>query len=203
MPVVLDYYGILGVSERASNSVIKDAYRKLALKHHPDKNPNDNRANLKFQYVNDAYAILSDPSQRRRHDQERRQSGATLFNPMSSESKSRSQYHQQEEDEYEPQVDADNLFGSEFEDMLRNEMRNGSGNGFMWSLIGALCGLGLGFIIFNIPGALVGLAIGRYLGGLRDTHGRSVLEVFQTLPQSERSKILATLARKLFNGVMK
>ncbi len=63
-----DYYAVLGVSRDASQEEIKKAYRKLALKYHPDKNPNDPSAEERFKEINEAYAVLSDPEQRSRYD---------------------------------------------------------------------------------------------------------------------------------------
>jgi len=64
-----DYYKILGVDRKASEDEIKRAYRKLALKHHPDRNPGDNKAEEKFKEINEAYQVLSDPTKRSRFDQ--------------------------------------------------------------------------------------------------------------------------------------
>ncbi len=64
-----DYYSILGVSKNASDSDIKKAYRKLALKYHPDRNPNDKQAENRFKEVNEAYEVLSDPENRKKYDQ--------------------------------------------------------------------------------------------------------------------------------------
>ncbi len=65
----IDYYTVLGVPKDASEEAIKKAYRKLARKHHPDLNPNDAEANKKFQQVNEANEILSDPEKRKKYDQ--------------------------------------------------------------------------------------------------------------------------------------
>jgi curved DNA-binding protein len=64
-----DYYKILGVSKTASEEDIKKAYRKLARKLHPDLNPNDKEANKKFQQINEANEVLSDPGKRKKYDQ--------------------------------------------------------------------------------------------------------------------------------------
>jgi curved DNA-binding protein len=65
----IDYYKILGVDKNASEEDIKKAYRKLARKHHPDLNPNDKEANRKFQQINEANEVLSDPAKRKKYDQ--------------------------------------------------------------------------------------------------------------------------------------
>ena len=64
-----DYYEILGVSKNASDDEIKKAYRKLAVKYHPDKNPGDKEAEAKFKEVNEAHDVLSDKQKRARYDQ--------------------------------------------------------------------------------------------------------------------------------------
>ncbi|MBW8682779.1 DnaJ C-terminal domain-containing protein [Chitinophaga rhizophila] len=64
----IDYYQILGVDKKASADDIKKAYRKLARKHHPDMNPNDKEANIKFQQINEANEVLSDPEKRKKYD---------------------------------------------------------------------------------------------------------------------------------------
>src|SRR5918911_2188510 len=63
-----DYYEILGVSRTATDQEIKSAYRRLAVKFHPDKNPGDATAEESFKEAAEAYSILSDPEQRRRYD---------------------------------------------------------------------------------------------------------------------------------------
>lgn len=63
-----DYYQILGVSKDASQKEIKAAYRKLAAKYHPDKNPGDKAAEEKFKEINEANEVLSDPKKRKKYD---------------------------------------------------------------------------------------------------------------------------------------
>lgn len=64
----IDYYKILGVDKNATKDDIKKAYRKLARKHHPDLNPNDANAQRKFQEINEANEVLSDPEKREKYD---------------------------------------------------------------------------------------------------------------------------------------
>jgi len=64
-----DYYKILGVDRKASEEEIKRAYRKLAMKYHPDRNPDDKQAEEKFKEINEANQVLGDPQRRARYDQ--------------------------------------------------------------------------------------------------------------------------------------
>src|SRR5262245_25677439 len=74
MPVAeRDYYEILGVAKDASPDEIKRAYRKLALKYHPDKNPGDKAAEQKFKEMANAYEVLSDPEKRKVYDRRGKQ----------------------------------------------------------------------------------------------------------------------------------
>jgi curved DNA-binding protein len=64
-----DYYATLGVPKTASEKEIKQAYRKLARKHHPDVNPGDKSAETKFKAINEAYEVLGDPAKRKKYDE--------------------------------------------------------------------------------------------------------------------------------------
>ena len=64
-----DLYSILEISKTSSDDEIKKAYKKSALKHHPDRNPNNPEATAKFQEVGRAFATLGDPEKRKRYDQ--------------------------------------------------------------------------------------------------------------------------------------
>jgi molecular chaperone DnaJ len=74
-----DFYAVLGVSKTADANEIKKAYRKLARTLHPDHNPGDARSEAKFKEVGEAYAVLSDPEQRRQYDQLRAMTGGARF----------------------------------------------------------------------------------------------------------------------------
>ncbi|MGZ6235890.1 MAG: DnaJ domain-containing protein, partial [Syntrophales bacterium] len=63
-----DYYKLLGLEKKASSEDIKKAYRKLALKWHPDRNPNNKAAEEKFKKISEAYAVLSDPKKKEEYD---------------------------------------------------------------------------------------------------------------------------------------
>ena len=64
-----DFYDVLGVSKTATAQEIKKAYRKLALKYHPDHNPGDKAAEEKFKKISEAYEVLSNDEKRAKYDQ--------------------------------------------------------------------------------------------------------------------------------------
>src|SRR5476651_503143 len=72
-----DYYAVLGVERTATPEEVKKSYRKLAVKHHPDKNPGDKAAEEKFKELGEAYEALSDPQKRAAYDQH----GHAAFDP--------------------------------------------------------------------------------------------------------------------------
>src|SRR5260221_7981753 len=64
-----DYYSTLGVAKTSTEKEIKQAFRKLARKHHPDVNPNDKSAESRFKELNEAYEVLGDPAKRKKYDE--------------------------------------------------------------------------------------------------------------------------------------
>jgi DnaJ-class molecular chaperone len=74
-----DYYQILGVNSNAAEKEIRQAYRKLAFQHHPDKNKDNPAASEKMKEINEAYAILSNPVKRREYDSLRDRFGSTAY----------------------------------------------------------------------------------------------------------------------------
>jgi curved DNA-binding protein len=64
-----DYYATLGVTKAATDKEIKQAFRKLARKHHPDVNPGDKQAEVRFKEINEAYEVLGDPAKRKKYDE--------------------------------------------------------------------------------------------------------------------------------------
>src|SRR5438552_12193266 len=72
MPQNKDYYTVLGVPASATQDEIKKQYRKLAAKHHPDKNPNDPKAAERFKEISEAYQVLGDAGKRKQYDDMRR-----------------------------------------------------------------------------------------------------------------------------------
>ena len=109
----IDYYKILGIEKNATADDIKKAYRKLARKLHPDLNPNDKEANKKFQRVNEANEVLSDPEKRKKYDQYGKDwQHAEQFEQQKSQRANQPGYDQQF------QGDTDNDFSSFFESMF-------------------------------------------------------------------------------------
>ncbi|KAL0633532.1 hypothetical protein Q9L58_007564 [Maublancomyces gigas] len=186
----IDYYGTLGVSPTATQTQIREAYKRAALKNHPDRVTHDNPTRpartKKFQQINDAYYTLSDAGRRRDYDSTRAYS-----RPAPSA----------------PHPDAnweDSQFSDVFEEMMREEgfaESNGAQDAAptksFWGIVGGLSGGALGFIVGNVPGLLAGAVAGNRLGSVRDAKGKSVFEVFQELPQSDRAKLLSDLAAKV------
>ncbi|MDD2804492.1 MAG: DnaJ C-terminal domain-containing protein [Elusimicrobiales bacterium] len=77
----IDYYSVLGVPKSSGEAEIKSAYRKLALKHHPDRNQGNKAAEAKFKEINEAYEVLSDPQKRKLYDQFGREGAQQGYRP--------------------------------------------------------------------------------------------------------------------------
>jgi len=190
---VPDYYKILGVSVTASQKEIREAYKKCALRTHPDRvatnDPTRDARTREFQQVNDAYYTLGDRQRRRNYDDARR-----FQQP---------QFPQHENPEWQ-----DEQFGGVFEEMLREQGVNSEasqaqeveGDGKFYGILGGISGAALGFIVGNVPGLLAGAVAGNRLGAIRDTKGKSVYEVFHQLPQAEKAKVLADIASKILSS---
>ena len=74
-----DFYEILGIEREAGQKQIKDAYRRLALTYHPDRNRDNPDAATKMKEINESYAVLSDPEKRRRYDALRQTYGSSAY----------------------------------------------------------------------------------------------------------------------------
>lgn len=114
----IDYYKILGVEKNASAEDIKKAYRKLARKLHPDLNPNDKEAHKKFQQINEANEVLSDPEKRKKYDQYGKDwEHAEQFEQQRAQRGSQQEYEQQF------YGDSDTDFSSFFESLFGSSGR--------------------------------------------------------------------------------
>jgi curved DNA-binding protein CbpA len=218
---------VLEVSPTATQQQIREAYKKSALKHHPDRVPSDSperaaRTN-RFQQINDAYYTLSDPTRRRDFD------AARSFHSFTGNSGTSGGYDDDDEEVPRPDPAAgggfpswgsffSSTFGANtpkeeearsnaqfhdvFEEMMREEgMAEGETahpTGKFWSMVGGLSGGAMGFIVANFPGAVAGAVAGNRLGAIRDTKGKSVWSVFQELPQADKAKLLSDLAARVF-----
>ncbi len=117
----IDYYKILGIDKSATEDDIKKAYRKLARKLHPDLNPNDKDAKLKFQQINEANEVLSDPEKRKKYDQYGKDwKHADQFEQQRQQEKSKGQYSGGQQ--FSGSEDAD--FSSFFESMFGGGQRS-------------------------------------------------------------------------------
>lgn len=201
-----DYYEILEVQQGASQDEIRQAYKRESLKSHPDKLVNASpdqvkRATERFQTVADAYYVLSNAERRREYDTLRSARGfaerttdpnasanffanfASMFTGAQGTTSGNTR-----------RPDAEGVFGDVFEELLRPEVERTLP---LWTWLGAICGAGLGFIIANLPGLLVGAVAGNRLGAIRDAKGKSVAAVFSQLGGNQKAEILRGLAAKI------
>ncbi|KAJ6490906.1 DnaJ domain-containing protein [Mycena sanguinolenta] len=167
-----NYYQVLNIEKSATEAEIRTAYKKEALRTHPDRLVNASaaekrEATKKFQAVGEAYYVLSDPTRRREYD-----AGDT----SAAEGKT---------------PDAYGIFTEVFAELLRPEVQS---HARWWSYLGTVWGAGFGFMVGSFPGVLVGAAAGNRLGAVRDAKGKSVVAAFDDLEANQKAEILRTLA---------
>src|ERR1041385_2576782 len=121
----VDYYKILGVSKTATQEEIKSAYRKLARKLHPDLNPNDKDAKKKFQEINEANEVLSNPENRKKYDQY----GKDWQHSEQFEQAQRQRQQQRGDGNFSEQYYGEGFGGSDFSDFFES-MFGGRASGF-------------------------------------------------------------------------
>ncbi|KAK7694513.1 hypothetical protein QCA50_001699 [Cerrena zonata] len=204
MSTLPDYYAFLNVSPTATTDEIRQAYKRESLKTHPDRLAKANAAEKKaaterFQAVADAYYVLSDPTRRQEYDSlygSRKEKASDPNASASFFSTFASMFGGGSSTGATPpgRPDADGVFADVFEELLRPEVQR---HAPWWSWTGAVCGGGLGFIVANIPGLMVGAYAGNRLGAVRDAKGKSVAAVFSDLGGTQRAEILRALAAKV------
>ncbi|KAF7311139.1 J domain-containing protein [Mycena chlorophos] len=212
----VDYYGILNVSKTATTEEIRTAYKKESLRTHPDRlvnaTPSERKkATERFQVVADGYYILSDPTRRREYDvlyasrardrtaePDAGSSNAFFSQFASMFGNSSGAGAEAKNAPPEPErPDADGVFADVFEELLRPEVQR---HAPWWAWFGAACGAGVGFIIANVPGLMVGAVAGNRLGAIRDAKGKSVAAVFTDLHGNQKAEILRALAVKVLGA---
>jgi curved DNA-binding protein len=117
----IDYYKVLSIDKKASEEDIKRAYRKLARKLHPDLNPNDKEAQKKFQQINEANQVLSDPEKRKKYDEH----GKDWQHAEHFEQQRKPQQQSGYDGGQPFGSDVDNDFSSFFESMFGSQARGG------------------------------------------------------------------------------
>ncbi|RKF75068.1 putative J domain-containing protein C63.13 [Golovinomyces cichoracearum] len=215
----IDFYAALEVDSAATQQQIRDAYKRAALKTHPDRalpgSPDRVNRTRKFQIVNDAYYTLSDPRRRSEYDSTRRyfdfkSSASTASSSRGGNEKQPPEnfpwssfgFSSKAKTEEEKRRFESEQFGDIFEEMLRDEHlseQNDKPRGWLWSIIGTLSGAAMGFIMANLPGLVTGAVAGNRLGAIRDVKGKSLYEAFQELPAADKTKLLSELATKILS----
>ncbi|KAL6250509.1 hypothetical protein RBB50_002811 [Rhinocladiella similis] len=227
-----DYYAILEIPTSATADDIKRAYKKAALKWHPDRVPVDSperpKRTKRFQAINDAYYTLSDVTRRRDYDDARRfhttyadeeweeeevdediprarrgQAGTnTWSNFFSNFGRSGNQEEKFSNEQFESAF-AEMMGEASMADGEQQDAGSGQPKpGSFWAVLGGLSGATLGFIFANFAGAIPGAAAGWKFGRIRDEKKQPVYTTFQQLPQADKAKLLSELATRLFASAL-
>jgi len=163
-------------------------------------------ATERFQAIADAYYVLSDPKRRREYDLLYNARSDRTDAPGSSNafftqfanmfSGSTGAAGEQPEN---VQPDPNGVFADVFDELLRPEVERIAP---WWSWLGTACGGGLGFIVANVPGMMLGAYAGNRLGAIRDAKGKSVAAVFSELGAAQKAEILHALALKVLGSAL-
>ncbi|KAF8622232.1 hypothetical protein AX15_007172 [Amanita polypyramis BW_CC] len=208
-----DYYKFLNIPKTASQDEVRQAYKTESLKTHPDRlamaSKEERRiATEKFQAIADAYYVLSDPKRRSEYDTlyntradrtDTPGSSCNFFTQFSGMFSAPSSGPRAQSGNLNTQPDADGMFADVFDELLRPEVER---HAPWWSWIGTACGGGLGFIVANVPGMMLGAYAGNRLGAIRDAKGKSVAAVFSELGAAQKAEILRALAMKVLGVAM-
>lgn len=205
-----DYYKILGIPPSATQEEVRQAYRKESLRTHPDRLVNTSPAEKqaateKFQAVADAYYVLSDPQRRKEYDtlyttrSDRTDNPNSTYNFFAQFANIFGAGTPQTPEEGTAQPNADGVFADVFEELLRPEVERRVP---IWGWVGAACGGGIGFIVANVPGLMLGAFAGNRLGAVRDAKGKSVAAVFGELNGNQRAEILRAMALKVLGSAL-
>ncbi|CAE6449351.1 unnamed protein product [Rhizoctonia solani] len=198
-----NYYELLNIPPTATADEIRAAYKKESLRTHPDRLGNATEEEKhSFKVIADAYYVLSDPVRRKEYDiLFAQRTPYSTTDPGASESffSHFANMFTGGSSETPPQrPDAEGVFGDVFEDLLRPEVEK---HASWWTYIGAASGAGLGFIVANIPGMIMGGYAGNRLGAIRDAKGKPVAVVFSQLGGSQKAEILKILAIKVLGSI--
>ena len=183
---LVDYYAILGVEPTASPEQIREAYIELAVKNHPDNvyedeaysengdNPEHQRiVRKRFQQINQAYFILSDPQRRQIYDVQYNEyciaASGNFENEQANAKKCKKNADTTNIYKYERDADPDKIFGNVFEELFQPDVPRPH---TFWKPLGGAAGIVLGFICMNVPGAVAGGIAGAKLGQIRDNKGK-------------------------------
>jgi len=204
MSQIPDYYKILQVPKAATYEAVRQAYKKESLKTHPDRlvnvSPTERRrATERFQAVADAYYVLSDTKRRGEYDALYESRSDKTTDPNASSSFFTNMFGSTNGNTTGAQPNPDHVFTDVFDELLRPEVDR---HAHWWSWIGAICGAGLGFIIANLPGLMVGAVAGNRLGAVRDAKGKAVAAVFNDLGGQQKAEVLRALASKVLGSAL-